>query len=271
MAHHRFVGIARRRVFGSSAEVFAGPRRLAGLQEMLGCQAEKVFGAGTGQGSQPACRHAVVATANALEHGGVRDLLQDVVAERVLANPVEPGLRMRRDQRSLLHGGQRVGRVCVDGDQGLVPEHVADHRSPLQGQLFGRSDAVEPGLQHAGQGGRHAGGQQLVGMHRPALAVDADGAFVDQHLDQLFHVERVAFGAAGDQRPQRVRNVGQALQQFVGELAAGLGGQRAELDAPCGCGGGPVGVPLVQGRARQRECQHRHVAQHPEQVVQEVE
>ena len=44
--------------------------------------------------------------------------------------------------------------------------------------------------------GRHARREQLVGQHAPALGVDLDHAVVDQHLDQLFHVERIALGAA---------------------------------------------------------------------------
>ena len=70
----------------------------------------------------------------------------------------------------------------------------------------------------------------LSRQHVPALGLDFDDAVVDQHLDQFFHVERVAFGAVGDQRAQRRRDVVEALQQRLGELLADLLVERLQVE-----------------------------------------
>ena len=97
---------------------------------------------------------------------------------------------------------QHRRRVRVEGVQRVVPEHRADDARELHRAPLGGAQRVEPRLQHAGQGAGDPGDAQPLVEHAPALALDQDHAVVDQHLDQLFGVERVAFGLLLDQRAQ---------------------------------------------------------------------
>ena len=106
----------------------------------------------------------------------------------------------------------------------------------------------------------------------PAVRPSLDGALVDQHLHQLFHVEGVAFGAAGDELAQGGGHLGQLLEQLVGQQpAAGLV-QRLQVDALVQAGrAAPVRAALEQRGPREGQHQQRHVAVDLGQVVQEVQ
>jgi hypothetical protein len=121
----------------------------------------------------------------------------------------------------------------------------------LQGPPLGRRQTVEPGLQHADQGRRHLGRQQFLAVEPPDLAPGLDGALVDQHLDQFFHVERVALGPARHQLAQGRRNLRQLLQQLVGELAAEVLAERRQVDPLVLCRADPFRPALEQGRPGQ--------------------
>ena len=258
-------------MLGRARQVFARTRGLTRLLEVLGGHREEVVHARAGLAGQPFTSLGVVAAAQAFEHRVVGDLVQHLVAERELARAAEAGIGMRHDQRALRDAGQGGCRLRVDGRERQVPEHEADHGGLLQRQLFGRLGGVEPGLQHAGQGLRHVGDEQLAGVQRPALALDRDRAFVDQHLDQLFDVERVAFGRTGDEFAQCVGHLGQLAQQLAGEAVAHRLSQRLQVDALRVGTAGPIGPTLVQRRAREPEHEHRHIAMGIEQVREEVE
>ncbi len=141
----------------------------------------------------------------ALEQAVVGDLVQHLVLEGVFAHAVERGvLGAAPPARAAPARAARPAACASMRGQRLVPEHEADHRGLLQRQLLGRRQAVQPRLQHAGQRRRHVRGQQLVGRPRvqrsPPVTIAPSSISI---LHQLFHVERVAFGAAGDQLAQR--------------------------------------------------------------------
>ena len=75
-------------------------------------------------------------------------------------------------------------------------------------------------------------------MHLPQRGSDRDDAVVDQHLDQLFHVEGVAFGVAHHQLPHRLHGL-----RLAGQPADSHKDLEA-LDA--------VHVPAGVGRAEER-------------------
>ena len=95
----------------------------------------------------------------AQEHRLVRDVAQQGVLERVLHGVVERRLarggRRARARGPLERPDGRVEVVAPERSDGAVPEHPPDDRRALQGLALGRREAVEAGLQHAGQGGRH--------------------------------------------------------------------------------------------------------------------
>ncbi|MFL6662524.1 MAG: hypothetical protein ACJ8G7_10100, partial [Rhizobacter sp.] len=101
----------------------------------------------------------------------------------------------------------------------------------LQRQPLRSRQAVEPGLQDAGQRGRDPGEEQPLGIHLPGIA-QLDRALVDQHLDQLFHVEGVAFCAADDELAQRNGHLRQLLQQLAGQQPAHVLAERRQVDPP---------------------------------------
>jgi hypothetical protein len=98
--------------------------------------------------------------------------------------------------------GQHLSSLCIQRDQSLVPEDRADDAGLLQRELFQSRQAIQPCLQHARQRDRHMGDEQPLGVDTPGLA-RLDGPLVDQHLDQLFHVEGVALRRRGDKLAQR--------------------------------------------------------------------
>ena len=113
---------------------------------------------------------------------------------------------------SALRGGPRVAcatgpgapatRLGVDGRQRLVPEHVADDRGVLQRGALG-SRRVRPDGPAARRSAWSARGHRAAcRAARASARLDLDHAVVDQHLHQLFHVERVAFRSAGDHGAQ---------------------------------------------------------------------
>ena len=58
-----------------------------------------------------------------------------------------------------------------------------------------------------------------------------DGPLVDQHLDQLFHVERVSFGAPDDQRAQLRGTWLDLSQQFAGKHTHVARAEWTQIDA----------------------------------------
>ena len=113
---------------------------------------------------------------------------------------------------------------------------------------------------------------QLLRAQRPALAAGGvDRPLVDQHLDQLFHVEGVALGAADDQLAQRGGDRRELLQQFAGECLSDARIERAQVDALVLDAAAPVAAALEQGRPGQAEHEHRHVAIDLGEMDEEVE
>ena len=160
-----------------------------------------------------------------LEHRVVGHLMQEVVLERRFAGAGERALHSCLHHRLLLERAQHRRRVRIEGVQRVVPEHRADDAGELHRAPLGGAERVEPRLQHPGQGAGNAGDAQPLVEHAPALALDQDHAVVDQHLDQLFGIEGVAFGLLLDQRAQGRRGLGQALQHGAGERLALLGAE----------------------------------------------
>jgi hypothetical protein len=115
--------------------------------------------------------------------------------------------------------------------QGIVPEDAPDHGGALQGQpLLGRQ-AVQARRQHLGQGGRHAHLRQALPFDLPAGARFADHAFFDEHLDQLFDVEGVAFGMIRHPVQEKRGQVLDLLQDIGNQRAALLPGEGMQIQA----------------------------------------
>ena len=155
----------------------------------------------------------------------------------------------------------------------MIPEVVAHHGGQLRCPAGVVGQGVEPGLQHPRQRGRHRPGLQPLGVELPDRAVGLDHALVNQHVDQLFHEERVALGACGDQGLQvgwqLWQGAEQRLRQFVG-----LGGvERGQINALGGGIGssGPVAAPLEQAGPTGGQDQQRQISMAGLQVADEVQ
>ena len=195
------------RVLGGAGVVLAGRVVVAGLLEVLGRRAQEVVGARAGEARQP-CRHLGVALApQSLEHGVVGDLVQDLMLEGVFAHAVEAGLRgaespARARSRRAGAAVRCASMAASAWSQNTKPITDACCRASFSAGFRLSSRACSTPVSVCGTWVA----TQLAGDERPALAAGLDRALVDEHLDQLFHVERVALGAAADQLAQRRRN-----------------------------------------------------------------
>ena len=265
------MGVFAARAFGGACVVLAGARCIAGSFKVFGGQAQQAFGAQAAQGRKPGRGARVPELAVALEHRVVGHLAQDVVGKGVFTRIGQAGSIARQRQLPLHQGrqGRRCGRVQLG--QGRLPEHHADHGGLLQGQAFGGRQAVQAGLHHAGQSGRHAAREQAAGVQCPALLAHAQRTLVDQHLDQLFHEEGVAGGARGEQGQQLRRNLRQAAQQLHGQRGAGLCIQRLQFDGAAGMPFAPGRPAFKQRGPRQAQDQCGHVVVDAAEVVQKIQ
>lgn len=196
--------------------------------------------------------------------------MKNGVLERVFAKvgvdriaPIERQ-SSRRDLR------QRPCGLLIADEQCLVPERLPDHARSLQRDSFGCVDAVEARLQHAGQRDRDLRGEQTRCVDLPYVT-GFDGASVDQHLDQLFQVERVASRHAGDRLAQVGAQCGELSKQLVDKLTSAGRVERHARDPVMKVAGPTVRPPLGKRRSRGRHDQDRRVVAPLGQIREEVE
>jgi hypothetical protein len=152
-----------------------------------------------------------------LQHGFVGHLVQQVVAEGFFSGVFEGTALAPLHQGLALQSGQGRWRQRVQRRQRVVPEHTAHDAGLLQRMPLGHGQCVQPRLQHASERGRYTRRGQAFGVHRPDRAFDGDDTIVDQHLQQLFHVVRVARRLFDEQFGQRGRCLRKAVQQGCGQ------------------------------------------------------
>ena len=225
----RFVGIAAEGVHLRTVPVFQRLRAVAGALEVFGGDGQKFVGAVADPFSQPARHRRMAGAARRFEHRAVGHLMQQRVREGLLARVGKGAAVALDDQRALLQLRQRRRRARIDGLQGRVPEHRADDAGHLQRQQVARRQRVQPCLQHPHQRGRHAQTFQPLRVQLPGPRAGVDDAVVDQHPHQRFKEKRVALGPLQQQRQQRVRHLGQWLQQGLGQRQAVRGVQRLQV------------------------------------------
>ncbi len=178
---------------------------------------------------QPVGHQAVVDPPQPLQHALVSHLAQDGLFEDVLLGPgkgrglpledhlLAPQSRQVVQNLGFLHP---LADRLADAHHGAVPEQPPHYRGLLQdGSLF-RRQAVQAGLQDAGQGRRDAHGGQAGRLDAPALFSLDDHAVFDEHLDQFFDVKRVAFGPTDHQVAQGVGHMVHLLQDLGHQAAA---------------------------------------------------
>jgi hypothetical protein len=229
---------------------------------------------GLGHLLEPASGEAVVVAPMAAKHPFVGDVTQQGVLEQELPAAVERRfLALVHDLPSAqaverlggraLRLGQRLVAVEAQGLDGVVPEHAADHRSALQRQALGDRQRFEAGLQHAAQGGRDLGVLEALVEHLPDVGFGGDHVGLDEPVDQLLDVERVALRRHHDQVAERLGDVVGTLEDLVEQpprvapRQRTQGQQRVEVEALA-----PVGMRFEQRRARRRDHEDRTVAQH---------
>ena len=110
---------------------------------------------------------------------------------------------------------------------------------------------------------------QPVGVHRPVRLADDDDAVVDEPAHQLFHVVRVALGAADDELGQLGRHRVQALQQRLRQRVAVRSSQRGQRHQRLGRA--PVGPARQQRRPAGHHQRQRQLGRVRQQVLQQVQ
>jgi hypothetical protein len=211
----RLVGVARPGMFGRTRVELARLRLEAGFGVMSRRHGQEVRRTGVGEADEPSGRTGVHFALGTLEHGLIGDLVQQLVLEGVFAHAARYGVDPGQGELAPGQRGQFARCLGIERGQRLVPEHQTDDAGLLQGQSLGRGQAVQPGLQHTCQGGRYPRREQPGGVDLPGFGVGANRALVDQHPDQLFHVEGVALGAANDEFAQGCGYRGKPLQQLA--------------------------------------------------------
>ena len=149
-------------------------------------------------------------------------------------------------------------------DDRTPPELLADHRGALQDRLLLGLEAIEARGEQGVDRGRD---RQLPDVARdPAVAVEHEGAVVDEHADELLDEERVAVGGALDVRCDRrvqLRGAEQVREQGVDVVAV----ERLERQVVAG----PARTELEQLRPCQREHEHRRAVAPADEVLDQVE
>ena len=213
--------------------------RLASQLKVPGDQAQVFTDAFTRIRLQPGSHLGMVHPPQTQQHRLIGHIAQNSVLENILLRPCEGRMPTVKDQLAPFHCAQqrpgiaeRVGfprciLCCVlHGLHSRIPEHPPHHRGALQERFFVGWQAVEAGLQHTRKRGRHACLLQLPQVCRPVLRISLHHPILDQHLDQLFNIKRIALGALHNQIHQRFRRVFHLLQDLAYQLAAVSGGQR---------------------------------------------
>ena len=165
---------------------------------------------------QPLGGQRVVRPADRPQHALVGDVAHERVPEGELVaagegrvRPLEDDLARRASRSSAAPPGRRRHRRGQPGDR-LVPEHPAHHRGAADDRCARRRSSESS---RACSSPRRVRGHAQVPAHRPrdppAVGGGVDDALLDEPLDQLLDVERVAVGGADDQlapaRPARRR------------------------------------------------------------------
>ncbi len=104
--------------------------------------------------------------------------------------------------------------------QGIIPEDAADYRGLLQAVALSRAQAVEAGLQNACQRAGDAHLNQTGGINLPFFFAFDDDAIFNQHFDQFFDVEGVAFGPADHHFTQNLGHLTGFLEDLGHQQAA---------------------------------------------------
>ncbi|HEY2190217.1 MAG TPA: hypothetical protein VGH48_16800 [Caldimonas sp.] len=261
-------------MLGRAGKGFAGTVGLARSVEMLCGETDEIVGAGARHVGEPLRRAQVGPLAPALEDGFVGDLVEQLVSEDVLA-----GVLRRRDVVAPVPGSDQLalgepwqlplGAGVDEGDR-LVPERQPDDAADLQRLALVAREAIQARLQDACQGAGNLDRDHSLGIHPPRSRPRHDGPGVDQHLDQLFHVERVAISGAGDERTQRGRHAIEPLQELARKLVARRPVQRLQIDSLLD-GAEHRLAALEQGGAARAQNEHRYVGERLNQVIEEVQ
>ena len=227
----RGAGITGGGVFTGLAKVVDRVDGVTGALVVFGNQAEVFARAVAAAHHEPVGRLAVVLALVALEHTLIGDLMQHMVLEHEFVRALEGAGLAAVGELASHQAVECIRRAGRDAAQGLVPEHVADHARLLQRSFLAGGQAVDAGLQHAGECRRHMHVEQLVGDHPPLLGACDDNAVVDQHADEFFDEVWISFRAGGEQIAQRGRHGFEAAQQGIDEFAAAAPGEWREFDA----------------------------------------
>ena len=270
----RAVGVAGARFLRGQCPVFSSTVRYTGAFEVFCDEARELGTAPDAARFQPQRGTVVLLAFVTLEHGAIGDLVQQVVAKSKFPGVAKSALGVRQRQRTLAQRQQLAGCARVQRGQRVVPEHGADHAGLLQRTPLRRQQGVQPGLQHTHQRGRHLHLPQAFGRQLPGRGGSDQHALVDQHLQQRFHVERVAFGALDQQLLQRwrVRVSPQRLQKRTRQHLAVVRCERLQDHALMGGPRlAPGGPPLPQFGPCGAQQQQRQVAAGAGQVLDGIE
>ena len=205
----------------------------------------------------PFGERAVLLRAQRLAHPAVGDVADQHVLEakcpiardgRALLGDDELALEQPVEQRIDLEAGHEpVERTA--------PEHPADQRGGLEHALLTRLQPVDPG----GDQGLNAVGDAVELLVLP------------EHAGDLLEEQRVALRPLEHERPLGGRHLG-SCEQRIGESAALGRVERPELDrARAANAAAPGGARVEQVRARDRDDQHRDVAERPGEMLDQVE
>ena len=230
---------------------------------------------------QPACHLPMVHPAQLEQHRLVGHIPQQSMLKDVLFRTGKSRTLPAKDQLPVADSLQK-GDDCLLVELGslfgfqlgqrCIPEQPPNHRGSLQEHLFRRGQAVQAGLEHPGQGRRHPYLRKPFQLYLPVVLSEQNHAVLDQHVDQLFDVERVALRTLDNQITERAGYAARLLQNLAHQSPAGsprkgpefdLGVDRLSLT--------PTGTALEQRRAGQADHQQARVGHRRHELVEQIE
>src|SRR5262249_27749390 len=205
----------------------------------------------------------------ALENALVGGIANEDVVEAVLVRPL--GLE-RSHQLLLGHRAEMLRHRGLDGfgrkllDRRLL-EDLPDHRGRLDHRpLLGR-EQVQTRRQQSLNRSRDRELREIA-RRNPGIALAPEQAIVDQHREELFDKEWVAFRRGDDPGPCIVGNR-RVAEEVLHDEPTLLFGERLQLDERAALS--PVRTVLEQVRSSRAEQQERHARGVPRDVFDQVE
>ena len=227
---------------------------------------------GHGDFLQPARRKSVIGVPAASKERFIGDVAKQRVAEGELSRTTELGAipplhhgPLRQFFEVAIDVPGRIGQIL----QRPVPERSPDHCGTVEHVALGSRNRVEPGLEHACEGGGDAQPAKSILIDPEAPGLKEDHSIVYEHVGQFFQVIRISLGCRCHDRSDLGDELG-VLEECLEKIHCVIRAQWAELDPSHRSATNPCGSAFGQDRTSRNHHQDR-LFQETDQMIYHVE